>query len=1528
MKQYLLQLKSSDFIKSGNTWTSNPINLYVNSNYVNYSYTRSRYGSNLIGNNVYTGIEITSPSFSGDHSTPLSNNAIYKTDVGEVIYETATPSLIRFIDTSSRVDILAYRHTFTNVSGQEAPTFNIQIYESDQENGPWLKSKLAFDSNLIFIRNCKQWIKIELEIFTETNDTSDLGLLFYLEIGIHEITSPVISQNAKNILRRFPTWTQLFEDSEEDATPSIATPNTVGGKFLTSLVQDSIDQFVTKIDLQNLNNYIASANEDSLAWVYISYNVPVNLLSVYGDGIRLANVHDLSDFYKLKLTDDAYYFNPIDKQILTIKNYVSLTINGSLFEQSAINVYNEFDEFGARVGLPRLYLESNSRYKNRILDVYKNLPGTSKQSFQRTLRRELDIWKVYGATPDSEYIGATPEVIEIADMQQSTPYFTESGKPLKKFKNIVQDLNERYPSNFGYVRWDEGIWDYAGMENEGISRIPSIYDQDASPLGLLYQPGVGDFSDARLIIEAEEKSTISFDGYAEISGVYRSTNKTYYNPVKLDYSWYLTYEQKKPDPDAGKIKPGVSGDVGVGLVYEISTKPHAQYATPAAFYANLNYLNRQDFYVSNRYGQDHLSSPEFNLIKIFDQDAHTISSILFRNKLYNDPYNNPASPNSSAIPLSAISDVKVVFSNGGWNYLTQSYDKTLATVNYWASFDVTSPNQSLAINPPYTTSIQIASPNINLQNANIKIGSTVYAQKTVVLNTDILSSYVYLNEANNKFEQNVTTPNIYIDKLFNALIYPIDATPKYIYINAATPRGLTYYGSENIINNVRGGVVTDFTDNARYLVPSSPNILYTPRNSSGSPLNSLQYFNSATVNISSTPSYLAIQSASGNYYPLYKEQYFSFSQQTTPQLFRGFIDQLDNVYGNNDEYLLSYFNSDTFLSTIDLSRQSFNLNQNNTYTIKDINFISETDNIEIYVQDKNSLISDLNKTINENKNHTVELHAKKDTFALKENTTALHTGHLFLDEDEYYIYSDPVTETFVGRFFELKLSNTPTNGSPIIVNSSDNEYRNIVFEDAATPGKLSFKNKETLYGNFGSSLYLAYEDVSNVSVTDKFTGQQLFSNLSTTTNKLQCFSASTPAIIGREYEVTYEVNNAWYLDNYVYNSLTDSYDTMLYFSSTPNTSDIYTITYEKSINDFTKTIDLNINPSLNPLDEGYVYVSTNEYDFSYIEKYLSPGYISDLSSDLMYLSIVAYDKNNNLKPNQTFEITGNNILSVPNFITTNDNGLAKSIIRYTGPQPAVVDSEIINIKGIGSSTPSGNPASLTGGYIDNITYKIRRTEPNRIWLKAAPTDLIINADGVSTVGITGTILWNNKPFKHSVQLKWNKARTLKDLFAATNDTTFYSNTDGTFTITPAMTAQEVSIPGYWFARISIVDENYVANLLALDEQVVTANDVTISGDIIYWYESYDPIQYNNEIDIPLPNIYTVNKQQNSDLIATPNFVHSHTNPSILYSLRTTPNWNPPIWTKLNKYTQYQMGLFGSTPNAIEDYSKVHPDYEE
>jgi hypothetical protein len=1767
MKQYLLLFKSGDFTKTSNAltgnpiWTSSAVNLYSNSQYKNYSYTRSRYGLNLIGDDTYVGTEITSPSYSQESSTPLSSNVVYVTDVGEVVYEPATPDLLRFLDTSSRIDILAYKHTFTNTQGLETPSFNIQMHESDAEDGPWLKSSLSFDSNIIFIRNSKPWIKVELEIFSENLDISNLGLLFYLEIGIYEPTSPVISTVARNILRRFPTWTKLFDDSLEPSTPSLAIPESTGGKFLTALVQENIDDIVSEMDLRDINAFINSADEDMLAWAFVSYDTPTNLQTVVGDDVNVVPVNSLVDFHRSKITDHVYYYNAIDKQILMMREYSSLLINGSPREQYAVNIFNDFDEFGAKVGLQRLYKETNSRYKDRILDVSKNIPAIYADGLKRTLRRELDIWKAYGSTPDSNSTQYFPYLLEMSDLEQTSPYFSDSGKPQSMFKDLVEDLNSRYPSNIGYVRWGEGTWDYSGLDGEGVSRIPAIYDVGTSPLSEYYQPGIGDFSDGRFILESLEKSTISFDGSMSIAGVHKTGIEYAYTPILVDYSWYVNYLRTVQDYNAGRRKfvsisgasysttftttnyvtsaphglsngdtvaitgtvpssydatrtvtivnatqfyfvgnqnpksaldtngnttfvipsttvaanalvagrgytitnlgsptatnfvalgaasntvgvsftangtgtgtgdgtvsftgtsvpsaftatgvfqsstngsgsgavftivktgtlpvynsanttitvtsggsnyqvgnsitlPGTSlgngsatnnltlrvatksdglhisgtgkvenvnkADVGVGLTYEIIMPPHDNYTTPSTFYANLNYTNREDFYVGNRLPATSSASPEFNYIRIFDQEGNTVPDVVFKDKIYNQIYlNTHASPVTNNISFNDSSSVKIVFSNGGWNYVSQKYDTSLATASYRASFSTSTP--SYYVNPAANSQISMATPNRQPQDANLKIGSTDYSTKIASFNTDALRSTFTLNPQNDPSILGTSTKPIYVNDMLDKVILPPSATPKYLYVDADTPNGLVYFGQESPQQGIIGGRTINPDDNSQYLVPSSPNIKWKPFSSSNISLGSSNYFNSATINYAATPHYLLIESATSNYYPIYFDTYESFTAQTTPNLFSGYIDSLDNVYESSENQFNSYFNTDTFLSKIYLDKSSFGLIENDVYIIKDATLTTGQNEIEVYVESQNRLLSDLNSSFSQEIQMSADLYAKRDKFLIEEQRPALHTGWMYVGENDYYIYANPITESSTGRFFNINLSNVPRNGAPVIVNIDGEEFRNIAFEDAATPGKLSFQNQETVNASADQIIYLAYKDIFDASITDNYTGRQISDTIFINSNQLSLDESATPLIYNREYSVSYKVNNAWYLDSDVYNSINDTYDSIVYFSATPNVNSVYHITYENSINDNTYPIDISLSSSLNPIDEGYIYVSDRDYPFSHVEAYLSPAYISDSVSDLMYLSLVSYDNQNNLKPGQTFAISGDVISATPSYVTTNDNGLATSVIRYNGDIPAIYDESIINIVGVGSSTPNGGPNSSSQGYALSVPFNINRNDPFNLSVKAAASNLNINADGISKLSISGKVYWKNKPFNNAIQLSWNTGRTLKNLFAATPDYIVNTDSSGEFTISNAITANDSSTPGYWFARINVSNPEAITSILTSSGEVLSSNDVTISGDVIYWHESYDSIQYSYENDIPLPNIYTINRQEGSQILATPRFAYNHADAEFIYSYDSTPNWSPPKWVALNRYDQYQMGLMGSTPYYISDYSLLHPDHEE
>ena len=142
MKQFIIALRSADFIKSGKSWTTEAIDLYHNKWYTNYSISRSAYGLDKLEDRRFVGTELldTTPKLIIDGSTPFAvtnygeifkeENVVYYNifqydeESGQYyifnLLEDSSPfftldpefislDLYRFVDTTSKVDILSYK---------------------------------------------------------------------------------------------------------------------------------------------------------------------------------------------------------------------------------------------------------------------------------------------------------------------------------------------------------------------------------------------------------------------------------------------------------------------------------------------------------------------------------------------------------------------------------------------------------------------------------------------------------------------------------------------------------------------------------------------------------------------------------------------------------------------------------------------------------------------------------------------------------------------------------------------------------------------------------------------------------------------------------------------------------------------------------------------------------------------------------------------------------------------------------------------------------------------------------------------------------------------------------------------------------------------------------------------------------------------------------------------------------------------------------------------------------------------------
>jgi hypothetical protein len=420
-------------------------------------------------------------------------------------------------------------------------------------------------------------------------------------------------------------------------------------------------------------------------------------------------------------------------------------------------------------------------------------------------------------------------------------------------------------------------------------------------------------------------------------------------------------------------------------------------------------------------------------------------------------------------------------------------------------------------------------------------------------------------------------------------------------------------------------------------------------------------------------------------------------------------------------------------------------------------------------------------------------------------------------------------------------------------------------------------------------------------------------------NKIEVYDnvATSGSILvpGREYTISYSLAQAFYVDRNVYSETKDEYYSKVYFSATPSAATgSYEIIYESAIQETSTPLGLFLSGAEVPVEEGYIYLSKDEYDFSTAVVEISPQQISKNIDDIIYLTITSYDSAGNFKPYQTFQLSSDLLDLQDEYLTTNKYGLAKTKIRFTGVPTAALYASIL-VTGISYPQANAHSNSESGAFITGANIEFIDNYNSEYDFKASSSKLIIESDGISENYIYGYVKSNNNPPSSTPVIYWRKARTLYDVLNTVDYSTSsvspgrnyisgytHASPDGKFAVGPFY-SQPRNNPGYWFVSV----ETDMAG-------VASATPNTLYGDVAYWYERFDNIQYLDEQTV-LPSYY-INTSDDEDIIATPNFTFN----LIKQDFGATPgaelNWLPPRWLPVDYYDQYQMGLFGSTPNVI------------
>lgn len=267
------------------------------------------------------------------------------------------------------------------------------------------------------------------------------------------------------------------------------------------------------------NQFLLKQVNDLIAFFDITYNI-TNNNHLYDNNVFFFDKKRHTVFVKDKY--DACNHYPNGKIVVKTK-----TEKFDL-ELKTHQVWNFFDEFGLLLDCHRIEGEGNESYKNRILDVFKNIGGASKDGLLNALARELNLRKtvmwvdssrdlvledqmivVNKIKANGEYVHldnifinghnqvvlkGSPEdmfvVKEISyvcglemheihnkkDKKLNYEFFYQDNKPKEALIEYVKKLHNDIPIIWGKFKWDNSYWDITDEELGGVAFIPSTHD--------------------------------------------------------------------------------------------------------------------------------------------------------------------------------------------------------------------------------------------------------------------------------------------------------------------------------------------------------------------------------------------------------------------------------------------------------------------------------------------------------------------------------------------------------------------------------------------------------------------------------------------------------------------------------------------------------------------------------------------------------------------------------------------------------------------------------------------------------------------------------------------------------------------------------------------------------------------------------------------------------------------------------------------------------------------------------------------
>lgn len=1405
MKVYYIRIEDADFTKTLGSWESPEIDIYDNDTYKNYCTTRVGYGSNLLGDGTWTGLNATSPT---------------ESESGYVVGD-------RFVDTSGPAAVVSYTFEATpDIDG--LVTYSLDVQTSvDDTNPTWATPALNIQpSDNIGLTNVDRYLKFVLRFENAVNFTFTGTLLVRVEIDA-PVMAPLY-RRTRRLLDKLPEWMAMREADSTAATPTTlgaAFINIAGGEWLEALASD-----LTYLDLQK---HITTVDLNQVAWVWRKDQVANQVWEVIGDDTVLSQAFDLEEFYEAFEDEDIYFWEESTDTLYVRQEYSSLLVNGEAHtELSAHHVWNWIDDIGLLVDLDRIHLEDNTSFQLRILDVHRNRPGVGVENFKRTLRRELNIWSVYGSTPNSDYVGATPIVLEISDIEKDRTYVHPDGLPTDKFLKLAGRLAQDYPTTWGYFFWNKTFWDLGGPKHEGYATLPQRYD--ATPLlNADTQSGVGYGNDLYVYRPEAVTGPHQFNASLKIRGRER-TWRTEYTPVTVDLEIY-----GQADKDIYTNTP-----ISVPLTIELVVGG-------VTYYYNVTLSATNNASSSFPSG----SSSAYTEFDIFSADGKT--HLPFKHKVTGVSVLDQSTP--YFIPFSAVTSMSI--HSGHWTLgATPTYEDAVGTNIYQAWFHTTPGSAVNSTTAVATISPSTLEPRVILRNTVVNMTSGKWTSEK--FNYSVTMNGALPDQTQQSYT--LTMPTI-------AWPSQLHATPNLEYIvkiishdGAATP---TY-----------GAYALD-DDDDEFFIPAS----YVYAAGSNVWTSNQRSFLAATSTIT-------FATGSGGdatpVYPIQGSLWTLFERsQVTPYV--GIVDE-NGPWRNNVPSQVGNVNFGW--KAAELARTDFNIPNTANFVPTWIG-VEATDPQVIIWLDNNTIVPYDNTTTITYPANAVEEYKSGNLYGFEslmirarlrpdpapQWNPQINSGWFYEKQQEYYLYAARA-EAVVTADDEVVLSGVAHQGAPIIVYTDEATpklLRQVSFSDA-TP-TLTFEQSQLIRGNGTENLYLAYPDVYDVSVIEHYSGDSVSADSSSSTNIIQLGLDSD---VEKAYEVSYRVRNSFIAEmNYDDNN---EQRTRLTFDDVGD----YVVSYESSLFNPATPIDLPLSPLYTSVDEGFVFVSHNEYTLDAIRVYLSPPKVVANGTDYIQVSIRSLDRYGNPKADQSFSLSTSFGTLETSSVTTDRDGFAT--VRLTAGVVPPVDT----LTGV---------VTVTGAVSATVNFEVALVTPAVDTILAVPSVEEIPADARSKVTIFGKLESTSFTPRANTRVYYRRGRSLFELFQQAFQGSVLTNSDGEFSVGP-FTAATPTQPGFWFLSV----------------ETDPATPTRHVGDVVFWNE-YPTTTYGIDdlSGLPRPAI-----QMATPVAAIPPYAVTYKFPQSYDEAATpvitsaTPTWLPPKWYSMPWYLQYQLGLLGSTPNAL------------